>query len=126
MDGGTCNSTAFTAFGYDAAAMCVALGNYHNMTLLGEIGWGDGTKAGPGIASETIHLQDFAGMVRILVEAAKRIHSYKPGFGIIRERLAKMHEKDQVALLYDSVAALNGNSRKPTTIRHKVTRTLSF
>ena len=32
MDGGTCDTTAFCAFGYRAAAVCLALGNYHNMT----------------------------------------------------------------------------------------------
>ncbi len=100
MDGGTCNSTAFAAFGYDATGMCVALGNYHNMTVEGEIGWGQGSKAGPGIASETIHLGDFAGMVRVLVEVARRQASYRPGFGVVRERLAKLHAEKQVALLY--------------------------
>ena len=29
MDGGTCNSTAFAAYGYDSAGICLALGNYH-------------------------------------------------------------------------------------------------
>lgn len=31
MDGGTCESTAYVAYGYAATGMCVALGNYHNM-----------------------------------------------------------------------------------------------
>jgi endoglucanase len=94
MDGGTCNSTAFLAYGYDSAALCVALGNYHNMTVKGEIGWGDGAKAGKAIASETIHLADFSGMVRILVEAARRIDTYQPGLKIVRDRLAKMHRDE--------------------------------
>lgn len=98
MDGGTCNSTAFLAYGYDSAAMCLALGNYHNMTVKGEIGWGDGAKAGKSIASETIHLDDFAGMVRILVETAKRISSYEPGLKVVRERLAKMHREEHKPL----------------------------
>jgi endoglucanase len=98
MDGGTCNSTAFLAYGYDSAAMCLALGNYHNMTVKGEIGWGDGAKAGKGIASETIHLDDFAGMVRILIEAAKRIGTYEPGLKFVRDRLSKMHREEQKAL----------------------------
>ena len=100
MDGGTCNSTAFTAFGYDAAAMCVALGNYHNMRIKGQVGWGDGAKAGPGIASETIHVDDFAGMVRILVQVAKTIGKYQPGFGVVRDRLTKLHQEQQVKRLY--------------------------
>ncbi len=31
MDGGTCEATAFHAFGYAATGICVPLGNYHNM-----------------------------------------------------------------------------------------------
>jgi endoglucanase len=100
MDGGTCNSTAFLAYGYDSAAMCVALGNYHNTTLKGIAGWGDGAKAGPHIGSETIHLRDFAGMVRILAKTVERIGAYQPGFGFMRERLSKLHRQQQVGLLY--------------------------
>lgn len=51
MDGGTCESTAYYAYGYEATGMCVALGNYHNMDGKGKI------------ASETIHLQDWHAMV---------------------------------------------------------------
>lgn len=99
MDGGTCNSTAFTAYGYDAAAMCVALGNYHNMTAPGEIGWNVGGRAGPGIGSESIHLHDFAGMVRVLVAAAGQIHAYTPGLPAVRQRLEKLHQDRQLARL---------------------------
>ena len=103
MDGGTCNSSAFAAWGYDSAAMCVALGNYHNMTIKGEVGWGEpkgGKKAGPAIASETINLNDFAGMVRILVETVRRIGHYQPGWRFLRDRLSKLHAREQKALLY--------------------------
>lgn len=31
MDGGSCESTAFLAYGYLATGICLALGNYHNM-----------------------------------------------------------------------------------------------
>lgn len=31
MDGGTCESTAYIAYGYAAGGICVALANYHNM-----------------------------------------------------------------------------------------------
>ncbi|MCL2639701.1 MAG: hypothetical protein FWD53_02540 [Phycisphaerales bacterium] len=89
MDGGMCNSTPFTVFGYDAAAMAVPLGNYHNQS----------DAAPPRIASENIHLSDFAGLVAILVETAKRIGGYKPGCRGLRERLTALHEK-QVPMLY--------------------------
>lgn len=33
MAGGTCESTAFVAYGYKATGICLALGNYHNMDV---------------------------------------------------------------------------------------------
>ena len=89
MDGGMCSTTALTAWGYDAAAMCLPLRGYHNMSDT------DAT-----IVPESISLSDFSGMVRILVEAIKRIDKYKPGFGEIRDRLAKMHAEEQEEMLY--------------------------
>lgn len=38
MSGGTCEATAYQAFGCRAAAVCVALGNYHNCAADGSIG----------------------------------------------------------------------------------------
>jgi len=111
MDGGTCNSTAFCAFGYEATGLCLALGNYHNMTIPGEIGWKDAPTAGPGIAAETIHLDDFAGLVRILVAAVARLKHYQPDAGAIRTRLATLHKTQQVALLY-------GTSDQPAARRY--------
>jgi len=55
MDGGTCESTAYQLYGYRCAAMCLPLGNYHNMR--------DGNGA-PRIAAETIRLSDLVGLVR--------------------------------------------------------------
>lgn len=52
MDGGTCESTAFVAYGYKATGMCVALGNYHNMD-----------EKRRKIAAEYIHLNDWKLMV---------------------------------------------------------------
>jgi endoglucanase len=52
MDGGTCESTAYVAYGYAATGICVALGNYHNMDV-------DRGR----IASEYISLADWNRMV---------------------------------------------------------------
>ncbi|MBI5863750.1 MAG: M20/M25/M40 family metallo-hydrolase [Planctomycetes bacterium] len=52
MDGGTCESTAYCAYGYAATGMCVALGNYHNMNMERK-----------KIESEYISLDDWKGMV---------------------------------------------------------------
>lgn len=52
MDGGTCESTAFCAYGYMATGVCVPLGNYHNMNTQTQ-----------RIDCETVHLDDWKGMV---------------------------------------------------------------
>ena len=54
MDGGTCEATAFQLYGYRSAALCVPLGNYHNMS------------EGGAIRLESIHAADFVGLVRLL------------------------------------------------------------
>ena len=66
MSGGTCEATAYQEFGFQTAALCIALGNYHN--------------CGPRdrIAAEYVDIADGAGMVRLLVEAAKRMRSFDP------------------------------------------------
>jgi endoglucanase len=58
MQGGTCEATAYALYGYRTAAMCVALGNYHN--------------CGPAdrIAPEYVSLEDTLGMARLCVAAA--------------------------------------------------------
>jgi len=58
MQGGTCEATAYALYGYRTAAMCVALGNYHN--------------CGPGdrIAPEYVSVDDTLGMARLCVAAA--------------------------------------------------------
>jgi endoglucanase len=52
MDGGTCEATAYQLYGYRCAALCVPLGNYHNMSERGRI------------AVESIRLSDLVGLVR--------------------------------------------------------------
>ena len=55
MPGGTCESTAFCVFGYQATGLCLPLGNYHNM--------GPKKRIGP----EKIHLGDYASLIKLLV-----------------------------------------------------------
>jgi endoglucanase len=64
MYGGTCEATAYQEFGYQTAAVCVALGNYHNCHPRGRI------------ASEYVSLSDACGMVRLLVEAARQMRAF--------------------------------------------------
>jgi endoglucanase len=59
MQGGTCEATAYALYGYRTAALCVALGNYHNCGPRGRI------------ASEFVSVGDAVGMARLCVETAK-------------------------------------------------------
>jgi putative aminopeptidase FrvX len=80
MVGGTCEASAFQAYGHIAACVCLALGNYHNMN--------DATGK---IDSEVISMSDYDGLVKLLVEVALRID--KPGAApSLKDRLEKMFE----------------------------------
>ena len=61
MDGGACEATAFCASGYRASGLAVPLGNYHNAA-----------DDGPGIAPETVVVDDFLAEVQLLIELACR------------------------------------------------------
>ena len=65
MDGGSCESSAYRALGYEATGMCLALGNYHNMD----------TKR-KRIASEYVNLIDFDNVVKWFIELARAPRSY--------------------------------------------------
>ena len=70
MAGGTCEATAFGAYGFRATGLCLALGNYHNMVDI------DGVKAGTAkaaLAPEVISVEDFDGLVSLMLAAAKGI-----------------------------------------------------
>ncbi|HRU06074.1 MAG TPA: hypothetical protein P5137_09920 [Candidatus Brocadiia bacterium] len=56
MDGGTCESTTYGAWGYDAGGLCLPLGNYHN------VDW-DRMRLGP----EFVDLGDYGSLVALLV-----------------------------------------------------------
>jgi putative aminopeptidase FrvX len=63
MAGGSCEATAFGAYGHRATGLCLALGNYHNMVDI------DGAKAGgPALlAPEVISLSDFDGLTALML-----------------------------------------------------------
>ncbi|MEE9293530.1 MAG: M20/M25/M40 family metallo-hydrolase [Phycisphaerae bacterium] len=70
MDGGTCESSAYCALGYDATGICVALGNYHNMNVTSK-----------RIGAEYIDLDDFARLAEwfvALVETRRRYNGQDP------------------------------------------------
>ena len=62
MPGGTCEASAYQAYGYRAACLCLPLGNYHNMN-----------EAAGRIDSETISVGDYRALVAWLVAVARRL-----------------------------------------------------
>ncbi len=58
MSGGTCEATAYQLFGYRAAGLCVALGNYHNITPEHTVG------------AEFVAVADVAAMAQLCVAVA--------------------------------------------------------
>jgi putative aminopeptidase FrvX len=82
MPGGTCEATAFDAWGYAAAALCVPLGNYHNMDRSRE-----------KIAAEHVHLDDWRNMVKLFIAVARNIQTFTGQHDDLRETLTARFEK---------------------------------
>ena len=78
MAGGTCEATAYQELGFQTAAVCVALGNYHNCG------------AGNRIRSEYVNVEDVGGMVELLVAAAGQMSRFKELVARLPKRLDKM------------------------------------
>ncbi len=85
MAGGACEASVFCAYGYTATCVCLPLGNYHNMANLTEVQ--AGTHQGrPTIAREYIGIDDFQGMVDLLIECARDL----PATAGFAERVEKL------------------------------------
>ena len=76
MPGGTCEATVYDAYGFTAAAICVALGNYHNMD-----------RERKRIVAEYVDVGDWKSMVKLFVAIARNGHEYREGHGALRERI---------------------------------------
>lgn len=78
MSGGTCEATAYQEAGYQSAAVCVALGNYHN--------------AGPNhqVRAEYVSVADCMNMVTLLEQAARQVGQYRSLTNRLRVRLRKL------------------------------------
>ena len=75
MDGGICEAPVFTESGYPAGGLCLALGNYHNVT-----------PDGKDIGAEYIDARDFAGLVRLYLAVVETHHRPRPKRSSFRER----------------------------------------
>jgi putative aminopeptidase FrvX len=82
MPGGTCEATVYDVYGFHAASICVALGNYHNMNA-----------AKKRIAPEFIDVNDWKSMVKLFVQVARQGHNYEPGHAELKRRLEKRFGK---------------------------------
>lgn len=87
MPGGTCEGTVFDAFGYTAAAICIPLGNYHNMD-----------RAKNRIAAEHVHLDDWRNMLALFIAIARSAHTFDGSHAAIRERLLARFEANRALL----------------------------
>jgi endoglucanase len=86
MAGGTCEATAYQEYGFQTAAVCVALGNYHNCAPNNQI------------RSEFVDVNDVIGMVHLLVAAARQMPRYSELVSRLPKRLDKMRRGAQSRL----------------------------
>ncbi len=106
MDGGSCESTAYNAWGVPAGGACLALGNYHNCGPDGRI------------AAEFVDWNDLEGLVVLLVEMARgfdapRESTETPG---IRARLLRNAARESERLAASSTR-LRGTTARTSAIR---------
>ena len=85
MDGGTCESTAYCHYGYEATGICLPLLNYHNMD-----------EARHRIGPEIIDVRDFENLVKWFVALADspraiRYDGGHPGLDARLEALLRRH-----------------------------------
>jgi len=86
MSGGTCEGTAYQELGFQTAAVCVALGNYHNCA------------PGNRVAAEYVSVSDACEMVQLLVAAAEQMRQYAQLTGKLGKRLNRMLREAQKKL----------------------------
>jgi hypothetical protein len=79
MDGGSCEATAFAAYGYRVGGLCLPLGNYHNI--------------GPGKrpAAEFVGASDLVGLVALTVEAARQWPRFREVTDDLRKRVDRIY-----------------------------------
>jgi putative aminopeptidase FrvX len=75
MAGGTCEATVFQVYGYRSAALCIALGNYHNCT------------PDSRIDAEYIDLEDLEGLIALCVAIAGETEDIAATREAFRKRL---------------------------------------
>ncbi len=92
MPGGTCEATAFDAFGHMAAAACVPLANYHNMD-----------RENKKMAAEEIDLNDWRSLVTFLTDAGLNASDFDGKPTALRKSMTDRYQKH--ARLFDNPGA---------------------
>ena len=77
MPGGTCEATAYALYGYRCGALCVALGNYHNVDPRGEI------------AAESVALSDVGDLSALCTGIVRRSRPTPKAGSRLKQRLIK-------------------------------------
>ena len=77
MPGGTCEGTAFQLYGVRTAALCIALGNYHNRA-------GDRR-----IEAEYVSIYDFYGLALLCTQVAQHHADMPDAYNELRAKLEK-------------------------------------
>jgi endoglucanase len=85
MDGGTCEGTAATVYGFPTIALTVPLGNYHNQGYEG----GPDCRAPQGPAPEFVHLDDVAGQLKLCRALMRDKLPWQDAWRNVRARLRK-------------------------------------
>lgn len=85
MDGGTCEGTAASAYGFPTIALTVPLGNYHNQGFEG----GPDCRAPGGPAPEFVHQDDVAGQLKLCRALLSSTLSWTDPWKNLRGRLRK-------------------------------------
>jgi endoglucanase len=83
MDGGSCEGSAATAYGFPAIALAVPLGNYHNQGLEG----GPDCRGHLGPAPEFVHLDDIEGQRKLCVALMREKLPWHDPWRKVRARL---------------------------------------
>ncbi len=87
MPGGACEATAYQAYGYEAACLCLPLGNYHNMAELQRVQDGEPEAVEHArCAPEFVSMADVAGLVDLLVAAGRNLEPAQP----LRHRMERL------------------------------------
>jgi endoglucanase len=86
MAGGSCEATAFCAYGYRATGLCLALANHHNMVDVNAVRAG---AAPPRLAPEEISMADYDGLVSLILAVTLHLDDVDSA---LRERLDRRYD----------------------------------